>query len=557
MLFAVENHLGALDYLVVVFYFLAMIGVGVYFSGGQTSQEEYFVGRRSLPAFAIGLSLVSTLLSTITYLAAPGDMIQHGLAFATQLLALPFWLTIVLWFWIPFFMRYQLTSVYQYLELRFSYALRVMGALLFLLMRFGWAGMIVYTASRAVALMTADVPQHVQSWTGWEINEYGWLVCLMLALGVVTTAYTFLGGMRAVVWTDVTQFIVMFGGAIASIAYVWIKTGNGPATWWDQAQQMDRAAPVWIGSDWTADRTVLLVCLNTFFWRVCTHCGDQVATQRYFATSGKLDALRSNIVGAVGDLCMTVVLGLVGLALLGFFSPQFNPAVAEGRGPFGGQFDPNNPADASQAFPAFIVSFLPDGVGGLIMAALFAAAMSSISSGLNSISAVATVDFYRPWRKGPPNQTMELLVGRLSTLAAGVAMTAVAFLVATVIAADPENQNIIDLSVKVFNLFLGPLASLFIVGIFVPRASGLAAALATLMGIVVALAICFWSNLSHVWPEIFQGRGPSVLLVIPIATCFTVLAATLLSLVLPTADPRRIVGHTWWTREQLEPVREV
>lgn len=554
MLLAVESHLGTFDYGVVVLYFLAMIGVGLYFSGEQTSQEEYFVGRRSLPAFAIGLSIVSTLLSTITYLAAPGDMIQHGLAFATQFLALPFWLAIVLWFWIPFFMRYQLTSVYQYLEMRFNYTLRVIGAGLFLLMRFGWAGMIVYTASRAVARMTNDVPERVLNLTGWEMTEHGWLVCLMLVMGVVTTAYTFLGGIRAVVWTDVTQFVVMFGGALTAIGYVWLTTGSGPGAWWQQAQEMNRAAPVWFSTDWTLDRTVFLVCLNTFFWRVCTHCGDQVATQRYFATSGVRDALRSNIIGAVGDFFMMLVLGMVGLALLGFFSPEINPEIARGEGPFGGAFDPNNPDDATQAFPAFIVSYLPDGIGGLIMAALFAAAMSSISSGLNSISAVVTVDFYRPWRSGPPNQTVELLVGRLTTIGAGVFMTAVAFLVATVIAADPQNQNIIDLSVRVFNLFLGPMASLFIVGIFIPRAGGLAAALATLCGIVVALSICFWGDLSRVWPAVFVGGGPSMLLVVPITTTVTVIVASLLSLVLPPADARRIQGHTWWTRNEFEPM---
>ncbi len=588
-LLAVQMGLSGIDYLVVVVYLGGMLAMGVYFSARQTSSEEYFVGRRSLPPLVVGLSLVATLLSTITYLAAPGDMIQHGLAFATAILSVPFWLAVVLRYWVPFFMRYRLTSVYEYAGLRFNRATRWLAASLFVLMRFGWMGMIIYTATGAVAEMTVDLPQRITALTGLPVSEQQYFYGLIIGLGLVATFYTFLGGIRVVIWTDVVQFVVMMGGAAFVIGYVWTVTGRGPLAWWNDASGLDRAAPVWFG--WTAtedrpawlawttsQRTVFFVVLNAFFWRICTHCSDQVATQRYFTTAGVREALRSNVASAVGDFILVAMLGTVGMALLSFYTQhqqqnitatvaaadqtlpdreamRLHAQVLAANFPEG--FDPAQPEHAKNAFPVFIVSYMPLGLAGLIMSALFAAAMSSIDSGINSISAVVTTDFYRPLHGAQANTATEMRVARWTTLLTGVAITGVAFLIAVVIAADPENRNIIDLSIRVFNLFLGPLATIFIAGIFFPWVGSTAVMLACVLGVAVSIVLGFWEPVFErlgemmPWCATVAELAPSPLLVTPAGTVVSVLIAALLGFCLPSPAAEQIDGHTWWTRHRV------
>ena len=460
ILLAAHTGLSNIDYLVVFAYLGLMLAMGFYFSGRQTSSEEYFVGRRRLPSLVVGISIVATLLSTITYLAAPGDMIQHGLAFATSILALPLWLAVVLRYWVPFFMRYRLTSIYEYVALRFNSAARMLTAVLFICMRFGWMGMIIFTASQAIASMTAEVPRSMSGALDSYTAEVAWLYALMLAMGAVATIYTFYGGIRVVIWTDVLQFVVMMGGALFAIGYVWFTRGTGPVQWWQHAMGIERAAPVLIGfgqsdggatglwsrltdgTNWfdflTAQRTVLFVIMNAFFWRICTHCSDQVCTQRYFTTGGTKGALRSNLISGLGDFALTGLLAVVGLALLSLYtdpgpprstetSSVVEPIAAEtAAAAFPDGFNPQKAEHAKAAYPVFIVDFMPAGLAGLLMAALFAAAMSSFDSGVNSIAAVVTVDFYRPLRSGAADATAEMRVARRTTLAAGATSTLVA-----------------------------------------------------------------------------------------------------------------------------------
>ena len=577
-LLALHHGLSGLDYAIVVGYMAVMLGMGVYFSGRQTSSEEYFVGRRSLPPLVVGLSIVATLLSTITYLAAPGDMIQHGLAFATSILSVPLWLVIVLRYWVPFFMRYRLTSVYEYAGMRFNQATRWLSASLFILMRFGWMGMIIYTATGAVAQMTADAPQRIGAWTGVELTPPQYFYALLIGMGLIATFYTFLGGIRVVIWTDAVQFVVMVGGAVFAIGYIWYATERGPLAWWHDATRLQRAAPVWFGWQasgtrpawlaWmTSQRTVFFVVLNAFFWRICTHCSDQVATQRYFSTAGVRQALRSNVVSAVGDFALVATLGLVGLALLSFYtrssvvaatasetSGEWNPAALTA---FAGGFDPTNADHAKDAYPIFIVEYMPAGLAGLIMAALFAAAMSSIDSGINSISAVVTTDFYRVAASEGASPQTEMRVARWTTLATGVAITLVAFLITAVIAADPQNRNLVDLSIRVFNLFLGPLAAIFIAGIFFPWVGSAAIIAACIFGSGFSVLLSFWgplfAALAATFPSLegLAAAAPSPLLVTPLSTTLTVFAAALLGGLLPSPSPASTMGHTWWTRHLL------
>jgi solute:Na+ symporter, SSS family len=538
---AMARGLGLVDGGVIAIYLLAMIVVGLYFSRGQTSNEEYLLGKRNMSPLLVGISLVATLVSTISYLATPGDMIQHGVAFATTVLAVPLWLTVILYVWVPFFMRYRFTSIYEYVELRFNRAARSLAAGLFILMRLGWMGLIIYTAGRAVAQMTANAPAALADRFGAHISPEQWLYLIMIVMGLTTTAYTYLGGIRAVIWTDFAQFTVMTAGVLFTIGYIWSTTGAGPVRWWHDAAQHRHGMLTWFSSDLTVERTAFLVILDTFFWKICTHCSDQVATQRYFSTRGTKEALRSNVIAALADFLLIGLLGVLGLALVSFYSsPERASAV------FGGTFDPLNADHAAQAFPRFVVDCLPIGMAGLVVAALLSAAMSSISSGINSVSAVVVTDFRRRANSTAAGGR-ETSRAREYSLITGGAITGIAFLIALVIAADPRNRNIIDLSQKVFNLFLGPLGGLFIAGVFFPFVGSAAAIVATIFGVALAIVVCFAKEMFRL------PHGAPVLLVTPTTTVATVLAAVLLGSIFPRPDRRRIDGHTWWTRHKIRP----
>jgi solute:Na+ symporter, SSS family len=211
------------DYLIVFLYMIIMMWMGWYLSRKQVNIQDFFVAGRSMPWLATGMSLIATLMSTLSYLGAPGEMIKHGVAQFLAIIALPFVFLIVWNLWVPFFMRLRLTSAYEYLEMRFGSGARLLGVVLYLYMRFLWMGAVIYSASIAISHITQDTaPGAISTLTGGLINfnESSWFYFVLIATGVVSTAYTVLGGISAVIWTDVVQMVVLFLGAVATLIVV-------------------------------------------------------------------------------------------------------------------------------------------------------------------------------------------------------------------------------------------------------------------------------------------------------------------------------------------------
>src|SRR5688500_4375552 len=180
-----------------------------------------------MPWIAVGLSIMATLMSTISYLGMPGEMIKNGVTLAFAYLAIPLNMLVIFWLWVPFFMRLRMTSAYEYLENRFDYRARLLGGLLFLCLRMGWMSMVMYTASMALE-QVLGINALLSEATAWELN---WMIALV---GIAATLYTCLGGIRAVIWTDVLQSLMLFGGAAITLLYVMWHTQSGPLDWWDK-----------------------------------------------------------------------------------------------------------------------------------------------------------------------------------------------------------------------------------------------------------------------------------------------------------------------------------
>src|SRR5213080_2299353 len=205
------SGLEAFDFVVVVLYILATLAIVYRASRHQHNTDDFFLGSRRMPWMAVGLSIMATLLSSLTYLSLTGEVVKSGIAaFMTQLAILPA-APLVLFLFIPFFMRLRFTSAYEYLEHRFDLRARLLGGGLFFLLRLLWVSMVMYSGSIALATMG-----------GW--NFYATIA----VLGIAATIYTYFGGLEGVVWTDVIQSLMLFGGAAAIVVFVWLDTGHGP-----------------------------------------------------------------------------------------------------------------------------------------------------------------------------------------------------------------------------------------------------------------------------------------------------------------------------------------
>src|SRR5688572_30560633 len=200
-----HGGLQLLDYLAVVGYMLVTVAIVYWSSRRQKDTEDFFLGGRRMPWFAVGLSIMATLLSTITYLGSPGEMIRYGVAYFAGYLSIPLVAIVVIYLWIPFFMRLHMTSAYEYLENRFDYRARLLAGVLFLLLRLGWMSMVVYTASMAMVHMTWEPLNEIVGWLGMADVPAASLFLVIGVTGIAATVYTCVGGMRAVIWTDVLQ----------------------------------------------------------------------------------------------------------------------------------------------------------------------------------------------------------------------------------------------------------------------------------------------------------------------------------------------------------------
>ncbi len=517
-----------IDFIGVGIYLLVTGAIVVWSSRRQANTEDFFLGGRRMPWMAVGLSLLATLMSSISYMGVPGEMISNGAAMFYQYLSLPFNMIVVFMIWIPFFMRLKIVSAYEYLELRFDYRVRLLGGLLFLLLRLGWMSMVMYVGSLAMTEMTASLvpPQRVDPLAGWfpfataevPLLRDTLLYWVIGGVGLAATVYTCVGGFRAAIWNDVMQSLMLLGGVIVTLGYVMWTTGTGPADWWETASQhtAGHTRPQWFSFDPTVRMTVFTAVLLSFFWTICTHGSDQVVLQRYFSTASLSAARRSYVVSALTDLTIGVLLGLCGLALLAFYLkyPQYLPdgiLTTEN-----GQVVVRN---GDRVLPHFFAHQLPAGVGGVVLAVLLCDAMQTLVSGVNSISAVFTADIFGRLYPDGQRRWSELNLAKMLTIVVGLLVTGLGIAVAYL--ARHSGRNIIDMMAPAFNMFLGPLAALFLIGMFL-KCTARVAIPAVLCGVVISFV---WSY----WKELF---GTSYQPSITLATAVPYLASFLIAAVL-------------------------
>jgi SSS family solute:Na+ symporter len=463
------HRLTALDWVVISLYGLGMLSIGLYFLRKNKTAEDYLLGGRRMSSWAVGLSLFASLISTISYLSMPGEMIRYGPMIMASLAFYPLVVLVVGWLLIPYIMKLKITSAYEILELRFGLSVRMLGSLFFLSLRVLWMAMITYvTVSDVLVPIMGVAPRYSP--------------LLSAILVVLTVTYTSLGGLRAVIVTDVAQTFILLGAAVLAIVIVTIQLHGfqwWPTTWSPHWEKFH----FWFVAD--SRLTFMGAALAQFCWYICTCGSDQIAIQRYLSTRNVKSARKAFITNMVTDTIVMAFLGILGFAMLGYF--RANPhLMAEGQA---------IADNADQLFPQFIVIGLPTGLAGLVVSGLLSAAMSSFASGINSTSSVITVDFVERFRATKKNGAGSVRMARYMSWLVGL----VVFLLSSTIAL--VSGNLTEVGGKVVNVLVAPLFILFYMAMFVPWATTFGTWVAALASLAVSIGICYWNilGISFIW----------------------------------------------------------
>jgi SSS family transporter len=441
--------LTAVDYGVVVVYVLATLLIGLRYAKRQNTVEDYFVADRSARWWAVAISAVATGLSAISYLGVPAWTFQNDLQLWVAVLFLPLVMLIVIYLFVPVLARLQLLTIYGYLERRFNLAVRTLATTLFQVLRGGWLATAIYTQS----LLLTEL-------TGLRME---WCATIV---GVLTAIYTVMGGMKAVLWTDVMQFFVLVGGLFAILIVVLISFGGDVSRIWSIASAGGHTRIVNFEFSFV-QITLWAILLGNITEYLATYSSDQVMVQRFLTARSTAEMRRSVLFTGLLTVPLVALLAVVGLALVAYY--QVHPQMREGL---------SNP---DRVMPHFISSALPMGVAGLVIAGVFAATMSTLSSGFNSLATATVVDYVQRFRRHHPlDPRRDVTLARIVTCAWAAASTVAAMFVG-------QLGTIVEIFGKIYGFFGGPILGVFLLGILTRRTSGMAA----IIGMVVGVG-CTW-----------------------------------------------------------------
>jgi SSS family transporter len=445
-----------LDWVVIVVYLAAMLGMGLYFylREKRNSTSDFFVGGRSIPFWAAGVSLYAANTSSISYIAIPAKAFETNWQYLTNNLIAVLGLMFVAVWIVPLLRRLDLMSVFSYLETRFHPAIRMLSSALCILVQLGSRmSVILFLPSLAIATITGI--------------DMVWSILLM---GGFTIAYTALGGMKAVVWTDVVQLIVKMGGALFAIGFIVWHLSGGMGELMREAAAAQKTRMFDFSFDLTK-ATVWGFVFLVLFDVVLTFPKDQVLMQRTLSTKNDRDAGRSIWAFAAIMIPGGFVFYSIGTALYVYY--KANP----------GRMNPLLSIDAT--FPMFIAAELPMGVTGLIIAGIFAAAMATLSSIINSVATLASVDFYEKLVANP-DPKKSVLFAELMTVAAGLIGIGFALVLSRY-----DIHSLFDVSIELAGLLGGGFAGAYTLGMFTRRANSQGVAIGVASAIL--LTTLAWS----------------------------------------------------------------
>uniref|UniRef100_A0A671N2H1 Sodium-dependent multivitamin transporter n=1 Tax=Sinocyclocheilus anshuiensis TaxID=1608454 RepID=A0A671N2H1_9TELE len=457
-----QKYFTIIDYVIFALLLVASMAIGLYyaFTGGrQSTTQEFMYADRSMKCLPLSLSLMATFQSAVAIIGTPAEVYANGTQYWFIGCCYILGLLIPAHIFIPMFYRLHLTSVYQYLELRFCKAVRICGTVTFIFQMVIYMGVGIYTPALALNAVTG-------------FHLWG----AVLATGLVCTLYTALGGLKAVVWTDVFQTVVMFTGQLAVII-VGVHQAGGLSDAWVKVRDGGRISGIDLNPDPTVRHTFWTLGVGGVFLMLSLYGVNQAQVQRYLSSRTEKEAVMSCYMVfpcLQVALMLSCLMGLVMYMVLYFVM------------------------DMLQNFP---------GLPGLFVACLFSASLSTISSAFNSLATVTMVDLIKPHYS--MTEARATLLSKMLALSYGIICVAMAYVVHLM------NSSVLQAALSIFGMVGGPLLGLFCLGIFFPCANSIGA----VTGLAAGLVMAFWVGIGG-----FLSRMPSSVQVLPFNSTNTVLA---------------------------------
>ena len=448
-----EKDFGWLNWTVLAIYLAAMLGMGFYFMRKENSADDFFKGGGRIPWWAAGISIYATMLSAITYMTIPAkaystDWTYYPMLWMILLVSFP-----VIKYYLPYFRKLNVTSAYEVLEKRFNLFTRMLASTLFCIFMIVRMAIVLYLPSLALTAVTG-------------IDIY---TCIVL-MGLVTIVYCTMGGVEAVIWGDVVQGLILVFGAIFAVVYLAIGTEGGISGCIDLALENDKLRLFDFSSTWS-QATWWVIILGGLANNLISYTSDQTVIQRYLTTPDEKSAGRGILVNGVMSMFVSVAFYMIGTGLYTFYNTH--PAELD-----------ITMQQPDAIFPFFMMSQMPAGVAGALIAAIFAATMSTISSNINSVATAFSIDFWKRFRPSTSDRKL-VVVARWASVASGMVGLLLALFMATW-----EIQSFLDFFNEALGLLTSGLGGLFFIAVFMKRVKGYAA----LTGFVVGEAVVFWMS---------------------------------------------------------------
>lgn len=451
--FLKTKKFGAAAWAVVGVYVLMMIGMASYFIFKKKDENDYFRGGGRIPWYVAGMSIFATMLSSITFIAIPTQAYLQDWRYFVMAFFIIGMAPIAIYYYLPFFCRLGITSAYEYLEKRFNLGVRL----------FGSAAFIVFMVCR-VAVVTLLPAIALNAVTGVSIDA-----CILIC-GVATMVYCSLGGLEAVIWSDFVQGIVLMGGAVSVLILLIMKTGGDGAhfaTFWNVASSYDKNT-MWDFRFVLSQPVFWVVAVQGLISNLSSYTSDQCVIQRYIATPDENATKRSLWFNGCMSVFAQVVFYGIGMALFAFY--HTHPEAMDVTMPKG-----------DSVLPLFMATEMPPWLAGLVIAAVFAATISTLSANLSSASTAVVTDFIKRFNPSISGKA-QIRSGQVCTYVVGVLG-----IFAALVLSRMESSALFDNFNKYIAMLTAGLTGLFFMGVFMPRVKGMAAVL----GLVANYFVCF------------------------------------------------------------------
>ena len=476
--------LSLLDLIVFVILTFGNVVLGSSFFFRNRTTAQFTSGGGKLPAWVVGMSIFATFVSSISFLALPGKAYASNWNAFVFSLSIPFASVLAVKFFIPLYRGIGSISAYHYLELRFGPWARMYASLCYILTQLMRTG--------AILLLLA-LP--LNALFGWDIKT------IILVTGLAVTAYSMLGGIQAVIWTDAIQGIILIIGAVACALILTFSMPEGPGQLFEIALANDKFSFGSFGAS-LADSTFWVVLVYGLFINLQNYGIDQNYVQRYMTTSSDREAKSSALFGSLLYVPVSLVFFYIGTALYAWYTAQPDLLPAELKAPGAGD----------KIFPHFIVNGLPAGFTGLLIAAIFAAGMSTVATSINSTATIVLSDYYKRYINKQANERSSMNVLYSSSLVFGVLGTLIALALMGV-------ESVLDAWWALASIFSGGMLGLFLLGYLSKKVRNIDAAI----GVIVGALIIIWMSLS---PVLFD-EGEAIAFRSPFHSNLTIVFGTL------------------------------